>query len=255
MTSGWFDTTLAWISAHPVAAGGLIFLIAFCDSIIVLGILVPALPLLFAIGALIGLGHIDGPYAIALGPRCYAGLTKTTVGGYPVMEHVRRLLDGPIVWAPGVDGAVVLSQRGGDFELAVGQDFSLGYLHDVQRSYIGNYALYDVVKLQARALVARRALLGFALTAGAYRTGLALQSDGATLLGNTERRKDFRTNASIFGEYRATSWLALYGELNYLGSNTDYWYALPADRTDVVIPDPGAAYKRFDLMFGVRVHR
>ena len=71
---------------------------------------------------------VNGPYAIALGPRCYAGLTKTTVGGYPVMEHVRRLLDGPIVWAPGVDGAVVLSQRGGDFELAVGQDFSLGYL-------------------------------------------------------------------------------------------------------------------------------
>ena len=39
-----------------------------------------------------------------------------------------RLLDGPIVWAPGVDGAVVLSQRGGDFELIVGQDFSIGYL-------------------------------------------------------------------------------------------------------------------------------
>src|SRR5690606_13014519 len=64
MTPGWFDTTLAWISAHPIAAGGLIFLIAFCDSIVVLGILVPALPLLFAIGALIGLGHIDGTYAI-----------------------------------------------------------------------------------------------------------------------------------------------------------------------------------------------
>jgi uncharacterized linocin/CFP29 family protein len=71
---------------------------------------------------------VDGPYAIALGPRCYSGLTKTTVGGYPVMEHVRRLLDGPIIWAPGVDGAAVLSQRGGDFELTVGQDFSIGYL-------------------------------------------------------------------------------------------------------------------------------
>jgi uncharacterized linocin/CFP29 family protein len=71
---------------------------------------------------------VDGPYAIALGPRCYNGLTKTTVGGYPVMEHVRRLLDGPIIWARGVDGAAVLSQRGGDFELTVGQDFSIGYL-------------------------------------------------------------------------------------------------------------------------------
>jgi uncharacterized linocin/CFP29 family protein len=73
-------------------------------------------------------GGVHGPYAIALGPRCYSGLTRTTVGGYPVMDHVRRLLDGPIVWAPGVDGAAVLSQRGGDFELTVGQDFSIGYL-------------------------------------------------------------------------------------------------------------------------------
>jgi uncharacterized linocin/CFP29 family protein len=71
---------------------------------------------------------VVGPYAIALGPRCYTGLTKTTKGGYPVIEHVRRLLDGPIVWAPGVNGAVVMSTRGGDFELTVGQDFSLGYL-------------------------------------------------------------------------------------------------------------------------------
>lgn len=74
------------------------------------------------------LAGVQGPYGIALGPRCYTGLTKTTHGGYPVMEHVRRLLDGPIVWAPTVDGAIVLSLRGGDFELSVGQDFSIGYL-------------------------------------------------------------------------------------------------------------------------------
>jgi uncharacterized linocin/CFP29 family protein len=80
-----------------------------------------------AINRLHGAG-VDGPYAIALGPRCYTGLTKTTKCGFPVMEHVRRLLDGQIVWAPAVDGAVVLSMRGGDFELTVGQDFSIGYL-------------------------------------------------------------------------------------------------------------------------------
>ncbi len=71
---------------------------------------------------------VQGPYAIALGPRCYTGLTRTTKGGYPVMEHVRRLIDGPIVWAPAADGAIVMSMRGGDFELSVGQDFSIGYL-------------------------------------------------------------------------------------------------------------------------------
>ncbi|MFO1059290.1 MAG: family 1 encapsulin nanocompartment shell protein [Dongiaceae bacterium] len=77
---------------------------------------------------------VDGPYAVALGERCYTGLTETTQGGYPVLEHVRRLVDGPLVWAPAVNGAVVLSLRGGDFELTVGQDFSIGYLdHDAER--------------------------------------------------------------------------------------------------------------------------
>jgi uncharacterized linocin/CFP29 family protein len=72
-------------------------------------------------------GGVDGPYAIALGPRCYAGLMQATEHGYPVLELVRRVIDGPLVWAPAVDGAVVLSTRGGDFELSVGEDLSIGY--------------------------------------------------------------------------------------------------------------------------------
>jgi len=77
---------------------------------------------------------IGGPYALALGPRCHDGLHRTfTPAGHPVKEQVARLVDGPIVWAPAVDGAVVLSQRGGDFELVVGQDLSIGYLaHDAE---------------------------------------------------------------------------------------------------------------------------
>jgi len=65
MPTAWLDSLVAWISAHPLAAGLLIALIAFCDALAVIGIVVPALPLLFAVGALIGLGHIDGPYALA----------------------------------------------------------------------------------------------------------------------------------------------------------------------------------------------
>lgn len=65
MFEGGFDNIVAWISAHPQAAGGLVFLIAFCDALVVLGILIPALPLLFAVGTLVGLGHLSGPYAIA----------------------------------------------------------------------------------------------------------------------------------------------------------------------------------------------
>lgn len=71
---------------------------------------------------------VGGPYAIALGSRCYTGVIETTEhGGYPVLEHIRVILGGPVVWAPGVNGAVVVSQRGGDYELVTGQDFSIGY--------------------------------------------------------------------------------------------------------------------------------
>ena len=77
---------------------------------------------------------VEGPYALALGPRCYTGVIETTEhGGYPVLEHLRLITGGPVVWAPAVDGAVVVSLRGGDFELVVGQDFSIGYLtHDAE---------------------------------------------------------------------------------------------------------------------------
>lgn len=71
---------------------------------------------------------IEGPYAIALGDRCYTGVIETTEhGGYPVLEHVRSILGGPVVWAPTVDGALVISVRGGDYELFSGADFAIGY--------------------------------------------------------------------------------------------------------------------------------
>ncbi|HVW34402.1 MAG TPA: family 1 encapsulin nanocompartment shell protein [Acidimicrobiia bacterium] len=82
--------------------------------------------------ALLREAGIDGPYAAALGPRCWTGVIETTEhGGYPVLEHLRLILGGPVVWAPAVDGAVVLSTRGEDFQLSCGQDMALGYLsHD-----------------------------------------------------------------------------------------------------------------------------
>ena len=66
------------------------------------------------------LAGIEGPYGIALGNRCWQGLLGTVnEGGYPILNVIRNLLDGPIVWAPAVDGAGVLSLRGGDFRLTV----------------------------------------------------------------------------------------------------------------------------------------
>lgn len=77
---------------------------------------------------------IDGPYALAVGPSCYTRVVETTEeGGYPLLAQLERILNGSVVWAPGLDGGVVLSQRGGDFRLDVGQDLSLGYSgHDAE---------------------------------------------------------------------------------------------------------------------------
>lgn len=73
---------------------------------------------------------VEGPYGIALGPRCYSGILETTEdGGYPILERLRLILDGPVVYAPAVDGAIVLSLRGDDFELSCGQDVSIGFDH------------------------------------------------------------------------------------------------------------------------------
>jgi len=80
---------------------------------------------------------INGPYALALGPHCYAGLAQAAQDGYPIRERVEHLLDGPMVLAPQVDGAVLLSHRGGDYQLSVGQDLSIGYAgHDRDTVYL-----------------------------------------------------------------------------------------------------------------------
>jgi uncharacterized linocin/CFP29 family protein len=80
-----------------------------------------------AIEALLGAG-IDGPYGLALGPDAHTRVLETSEhGGYPLLEHLRKILGGPLVWAPGVRGAVVVSLRGGDFLFESGEDLSVGY--------------------------------------------------------------------------------------------------------------------------------
>jgi uncharacterized linocin/CFP29 family protein len=81
---------------------------------------------------------ISGPYGLALGPEEYTAVIETTEhGGYPLFDHLRKILEGPIVWVPGVRGAVVLSLRGGDFLFESGQDLSLGYeRHDQEAVHL-----------------------------------------------------------------------------------------------------------------------
>ena len=78
---------------------------------------------------------IMGPYALALGPDEYTGVIQTAEhGGVLLFDHLKKILQGgPIVWAPGVRGGVVVSLRGGDFLFESGQDLSIGYTdHDAE---------------------------------------------------------------------------------------------------------------------------
>jgi uncharacterized linocin/CFP29 family protein len=86
-----------------------------------------------AVEALLCAG-VGGPYGLALGPDAYTAVLETTEhGGYLLFDHLRKIAGGPVVWAPGLQGAVVVSQRGGDFVLEVGEDLSVGYdSHDAQ---------------------------------------------------------------------------------------------------------------------------
>jgi uncharacterized linocin/CFP29 family protein len=74
------------------------------------------------------LAGVNGPYAVLLDANVYTALAETSDQGYPVLEHVKRLVSDNIIWAPAIGGAFVLTTRGGDFDLHIGQDVSIGYL-------------------------------------------------------------------------------------------------------------------------------
>jgi uncharacterized linocin/CFP29 family protein len=78
---------------------------------------------------------VTGPYRLAAGPKEYDELAAGADDGYPILKRIeRQIIDGPVVWAAALQGAVLLSVRGGDYELTVGQDMSIGYAYHEKHS-------------------------------------------------------------------------------------------------------------------------
>src|SRR5271169_1736559 len=95
---------------------------------------------------------VNGPYSVVLGTNEYTALAETRDHGYPVLEHVKRIVDGNLVWGPTIEGAFVLTTRGGDFELNIGQDVSIGYLShtdSVVRLYLQETFVFRVLTSEA----------------------------------------------------------------------------------------------------------
>lgn len=71
--------------------------------------------------------EIGGPFALVLGTEPYQWLMAGEPNAYPLRERIKALVSGGIHWSPVLEGGAVLSRRGGDFEMTVGQDVSIGY--------------------------------------------------------------------------------------------------------------------------------
>ena len=70
---------------------------------------------------------VNGPYRAVLSADAYTLVSETRDHGFPILEHIQRLVSDEIIWAPAIAGAVVLTARGGDFAFHLGQDVSIGY--------------------------------------------------------------------------------------------------------------------------------
>ncbi|HEY2620133.1 MAG TPA: family 1 encapsulin nanocompartment shell protein [Acetobacteraceae bacterium] len=100
---------------------------------------------------------VNGPYSVLLSADAYTALAETSDGGYPVLEHARKLVKDEIIWAPAISGAFVLTTRGGDFDLQIGQDVSIGYLShtdDVVRLYLQETFTFRLLTTEAAVALA-----------------------------------------------------------------------------------------------------
>jgi uncharacterized linocin/CFP29 family protein len=98
---------------------------------------------------------VNGPYSVVLGAEAYTALSESSDHGYPVLRHIRDLVDGEIVWAPAITGAFVLTTRGGDFGLYIGEDVSIGYSsHDDEKVRLYLQETFTFLLLTTEASVA-----------------------------------------------------------------------------------------------------
>jgi uncharacterized linocin/CFP29 family protein len=96
---------------------------------------------------------VGGPYALLLGSTPYRRLAAVS-SSYPPYQHLSRLLGGPVLHARVLDGGLLVSLRGGDFRLSVGQDAAIGYgRHDAERIELYFLESFTFLVLSPEAIV------------------------------------------------------------------------------------------------------
>lgn len=70
---------------------------------------------------------IDGPYALVLSPELWQGFNYLTSCGCSKKEQLESIIKGPVILSHFLKTGVLISLRGGDFQLTLGSDYVLGY--------------------------------------------------------------------------------------------------------------------------------
>ncbi len=127
---------------------------------------------------------------------------------------------------------------------------ALGYDRDFFQSFAGVFGRRDRGYINGRVLIAGALFLGLEAGVGNIDFGPQVDETGAPIgVGGTSERSDILVNASIFGEYRFTDWLALSANVGYTGNFTDFQYSRDID--GAIVPDP-ADFQKFEAWLGVR---
>jgi uncharacterized linocin/CFP29 family protein len=69
---------------------------------------------------------IEGDFNLVAGQELYQ-IINSQSKGYPLRKHIKEIIGGDIILSKNIKGGLIVSARGGDFRLTLGQDFSIGY--------------------------------------------------------------------------------------------------------------------------------
>ncbi|GAJ28375.1 family 1 encapsulin nanocompartment shell protein [Acidomonas methanolica] len=98
------------------------------------------------------LAGVNGPYSVVFGAQAFLAVSAGDDDGYPVRKHIESMIDGKLIWAPAIEGAFVVTMRGGDLALDIGQDISIGYLShtaDTVELYLQESFVFRVLTSEA----------------------------------------------------------------------------------------------------------
>jgi uncharacterized linocin/CFP29 family protein len=75
---------------------------------------------------------VQGPYTLVINESEWLELIKLSEG-YPIQKQLKYVLGGNVLISHFNKNSYLLSQRGGDYELVIGQDYTLGYDNHTNR--------------------------------------------------------------------------------------------------------------------------